>query len=53
VQGTLIKYKKESDYPHKPREIFKLSEITEPEILQEGWFRKKNNHYFVFEDGKG
>jgi hypothetical protein len=50
VQGTLIKFKKETDYPYKPREIFKLNEISQPHLVEEGWFRKKNNFYFAFED---
>ena len=50
IQGTLVKFKNEDDYPHKPREIFKLNEITEPRMIEDGWFRKKNNFYFAFEE---
>lgn len=51
IQGTLTKFKKQSDYPNKPWEIYRLSEMTEPKLDESGWFRKKNNVYFSFEDG--
>lgn len=27
--------------------------MTEPKLDESGWFRKKNNVYFSFEDGQG
>lgn len=40
VQGTFIKYKNYNDYPHKPRQIFKLDEISDIMIINDGWFFK-------------
>lgn len=52
VQGTLIKYKQESDYPNKPRQIFNLEDIDQISEVYDGFFMKNKHFYFSFLDVK-
>lgn len=53
VQGTFIKFRNHNDYPHKPRQIFNLDELSDITIISEGWFIKKDYSYFQIMDSKG
>mmetsp|Transcript_23354 Transcript_23354/g.23286 ORF Transcript_23354/g.23286 Transcript_23354/m.23286 type:complete len:409 (+) Transcript_23354:162-1388(+) len=53
IHGTFIKYRNEGDYPHKPRQIINLLDITEISLITEGWFIKKDFTYFQICDIKG
>lgn len=53
VQGTFIKFRNHDDYPHKPRQIFNLDEISEIMIINDAWFCKKEFSYFQIVDSKG
>lgn len=53
IQGTFIKFRNETDYPHKPRQIINLKDIVDISIISDGWFIKKGCSYFQIIEAKG
>ena len=51
IEGVLISYQKQSNFPHSPSYIIKLNEIKECGVLLEEkqgkWFFKKGQYYFI------